>query len=80
MLYFFNLAGAIYDPDVDGVELASIGEARVMGAQHAGELLRDRPGVLWEGEELRIEVTGADQQVLTTILVTAVDDAAAEKE
>ena len=54
-LYFFNIAGAIYDPDVEGVELASMGDARVMAAQRAGELLRDRPGAVWAGEELRID-------------------------
>jgi hypothetical protein len=48
-LYFFNLAGAVYDPDVRGIELESMGQARIMAAQHAGEILRDRPGVVWEG-------------------------------
>jgi hypothetical protein len=47
VLYFFNLAGAVYDPDVKGVELPSMGAARVMAAQYASEILRDRPDVVW---------------------------------
>lgn len=76
MLYFFNIAGAIYDPDVEGVELPTMGDARVAAARHAGELLRDRPGVIWEGEELRIEVTDARQLVLFTLIVMGVDSPA----
>jgi phage terminase large subunit-like protein len=73
MLYFFNVAGAAYDPDVEGYELASMGDARLMAARHAGELLRDRPGVVWQGEELRVEVTDANQLVLFTVIVIGVD-------
>jgi phage terminase large subunit-like protein len=73
MRYFFNLAGAVYDPDNEGIELATVGEARVMAAQHAGELLRDRPGVVWQGEELRVEVTDSDRLVLFTLIVLGVD-------
>lgn len=29
MRYFFNLAGAVYDPDNEGVELADLSEARI---------------------------------------------------
>lgn len=79
MLYFFNIAGAIYDPDIEGVDLATIGDARVMAAQHAGKLLRDRPGVVWEGEELRVEVTDASQLVLFTLMVLGVDSPAGGK-
>ena len=77
MLYFFNVAGANYDPDVEGIELASMGDARVMAAKHAGKLLRDRPGLVWAGEELRVEVTDANQLVLFTVIVIGVDSPAA---
>ena len=73
MLYFFNLAGAVYDPDVEGIELASMGDARLMAAKHAGELLRERPGTVWQGEELRVEVTDSTQLVLFTLIVIGVD-------
>lgn len=45
MLYFFNVAGADYDPDVVGHDLPSMHEARLIAARHAGELLKDRPGL-----------------------------------
>jgi hypothetical protein len=78
MLYFFNLAGAVYDPDVQGVELSTLSEARVLAAQHAAEVLRDRPTVVWGGEELRVEVTDARQMVLFTLIVLGVDSAYSE--
>ena len=40
-LYFFNQAGAVYDPDVEGVELASLSEARIEAVKYAAETLRD---------------------------------------
>jgi len=44
-----------------------------MAAKHAGEILRDRPGVVWGGEELRVEVTDARQLLLFTLIVLGVD-------
>jgi hypothetical protein len=76
VLYFFNIAGAAYDPDVEGYELPSMHEARLMATKHAGEVLRDRPGLPWTGEELRIEVTDSSQVVLFTVIVLGVDSAA----
>jgi len=73
MRYFFNLAGAVYDPDNTGLEFATMGEARLEAARHAGELLRDRPGAVWQGEELRVEVTDSNQLVLFTVIVLGVD-------
>jgi hypothetical protein len=73
MLYFFNVAGAAYDPDAEGYELPSMHEARLMAAKQAGELLRDRPGLAWTGEELRVEVTDSRQLVLFTVIVLGID-------
>lgn len=73
MRYFFNLAGAIHDPDDEGCDFATMGEARLEAARHAAELLRDRPGDVWRGEELRVEVTDADGLVLFTLMVLGVD-------
>ena len=73
MLYFFNLAGAIYEPDKEGVELATVGEARHMAVLYASETMRDHPTVVWEGEELRVEVTTAEQLKLFTVIVLGVD-------
>lgn len=71
--YFFNLAGAIDDPDSHGIELPNISEARIMAAKHAGEYLRDRPEVAWLGDEFRIEVTNADGLIIFTFIALGVD-------
>jgi hypothetical protein len=47
MRYFFNIAGAVYDPDNEGVELSSIDAARIEAVKHASELMRDRPHIVW---------------------------------
>ena len=73
MRYFLNIAGSDYDPDVEGYDLPSMHEARLMAAKHAGELLRDRPGLAWSGEELRVEVTDSNQLVLFTVIILGLD-------
>ena len=54
---FFNLAGAIYDPDNEGVVLETMSEARLMAATLSAEMLQNRPRLAWLGEEFRVEVT-----------------------
>ena len=76
MMCFFNLAVAIYDPDLEGYEVATIDRARILAAKHIAEVIRDRPNVVWAGEEVRLEVTDERQLVLFTIMVTGVDAAA----
>jgi hypothetical protein len=73
MLCFCNVAGAVYDPDVEGIEMASIDDARIEAARFAGELIRDQPHLAWAGEEIRVEVTDADQLILFTIMMLGVD-------
>jgi hypothetical protein len=77
MLCFFNLAGAVYDPDVEGFEVATIDQARVLAAKHVAEVISDRPEIVWAGEEVRLEVTDERQLVLFTIMVVGVDAASA---
>ncbi len=48
-----------------------------MAVQSAAELIRDRPEVVWAGEEVRVEVTDSNQLVLFTVIVIGVDAAAA---
>lgn len=77
MLCFFNLAGATYDPDVVGMEMETIDEARVQAARFMGELIRDKPKLAWAGEEIRVEVTDERQLVLFTVIAFGVDSPAA---
>ncbi|MBB5717049.1 DUF6894 family protein [Sphingomonas aerophila] len=73
MLCFFNLAGAVYDPDVVGLELPTLEAARLEAARYIGELIRFKPDLVWAGEEVRVEVTDERQLVLFTIAVFGVD-------
>lgn len=75
MRYFFNLAGAIDDPDQQGFDLPDISEARIQAVRFAGEYLRDRPEVVWLGDEFRIEVTDSEGVVLFTFIALGTDAA-----
>ena len=78
MRFFFNLAGAVYDPDNEGVELATMSDARMMAAKEVALTLQDRPDLLWRGEEVRLEVTDEDQGLLFTVVIVGVDSPAAQ--
>ena len=73
MRYFFNLAGAVYDPDNEGVELDSPAQARHHAVVFAGEVIKDQPSLVWTGNELRVEVTDDGRMVMCTIIVVGVD-------
>lgn len=76
MLFFFNQAGAIYDPDVEGIEFETISEARVQAVKFAAETLRDSPELAWIGDEYRVEVTDENQLILFTFVAIGVDSPA----
>lgn len=76
MRYFFNLAGAVHDPDNQGFELPSMQTARIMAVTHASEVIRSRPELVWSGDEVRVEVTNGDRLLLFTVMVIGVDAAA----
>jgi hypothetical protein len=73
MQFFFNLAGAVHDPDNQGKELADMQAARIYAVVHASEVIRDHPNLVWSGTEVRVEVTDADRLVLFTVIVLGVD-------
>lgn len=78
MLFFFNQAGAIYDPDVEGIELANISDARVEAVKFAAHTLLHRPEVAWLGDEYRVEVTDENRLILFTFIALGVDGPAAK--
>ena len=77
MLFFFNQAGAVHDPDAEGVELPNISAARIEAVKFAAQTLVDRPEIAWLGDEYRIEVTDQNQLILFTFRATGVDAPAA---
>lgn len=76
--YFFNIAGAIDEPDNKGLEIASMSDARIHAVKFAAEYLRDRPELVWLGEEFRVEVTGERRKTLFTFIAVGVDAPAEE--
>jgi phage terminase large subunit-like protein len=78
MRFFFNVAGAVHDPDDEGIELPTISDARIEAVRFAGELLRERPQVVWQGDELRVEITDENQMMLCTFVAVGVDAPAAK--
>lgn len=79
MRFFFNLAGAIYDPDNSGKDLPDIQAARIYAVAHASEIIRERPELVWLGDEVRVEVTDENRLVLFTVIVIGVDSAAGQR-
>ena len=73
MRYFFNIDGAVSDPDEEGIELPTITEARTEAVRFAAEYLRERPETAWLGDEFRVEVTNADALILFTFIAIGVD-------
>lgn len=78
MRYFFNLAGAIHEPDNEGLTIASLSDARIAAVKFAADYLRDRPELVWLGEEFRVEVTDEQRRMLFTFIAVGVDSPAHE--
>lgn len=78
MRYFFNVTGAVHEPDNKGLEIASLSDARIAAVKFASEYLRDRPELVWLGEEFRVEVSDEKQRTLFTFIAVGVDAPAQE--
>lgn len=77
--YFFNEMGGTYKKDDDGLEFASLADARLEAVRYLGEVLRDQPDVVWAGEDFRVEVTDANEFVMFTAMVVGIDAPAGGK-
>ena len=73
MRYFFNIAGVVSRPDDEGHELSSLSDARIEAVRFASEYLRDRPELVWMGEEFRVEVCDDKNRCLFTFIAVGVD-------
>ena len=73
MRFYFNIAGAVADPDDEGLDLPNVAAARIEAVRFAAEYLRDRPEVAWLGDEFRVEVTREDRLILFTFIAIGVD-------
>jgi hypothetical protein len=73
MRYFFNLAGAIYDPDNEGIELPDLAAARHHAVLYAADVISGQPEIVWKGEEVRVEVTDEGRMIMFTVVTFGVD-------
>jgi hypothetical protein len=71
--FFFNQIDGEYKPDDEGLEFPSIDDARTEAVRYAGEVLCHQPGIIWQGDDFRIEVTDGDKLLLFTLIVVGVD-------
>jgi hypothetical protein len=71
--YFFNRVDAKRDQDRDGVELASLEQARCEAVAFAADTLKDDAYALWDGGEVRIEVVDSTRAVVFTVVISAID-------
>lgn len=78
MRYHFNVVGAVNAPDTNGQEFSSLSDARIHAVCFASDHLRQRPELVWLGEEFRVEVTDDRKQTLFTFIAVGVDAPAAQ--
>lgn len=71
--FFFNQINGEFKKDDEGLEFASLEDARTEAVRYAGEVLCHQPGVVWQGEDFRVEVTDESQLLLFTLIVVGVD-------
>lgn len=67
------MAGAVDDPDDDGLDLIDIAQARIESVRFAADVLHDHPECIWSGEELRVEIKNGEDAVVCTIVIVGVD-------
>lgn len=75
--YHFDLSDGHLERDEAGTELPGPEEARLHAIRYAGEVLQSHPERLG-GKDLRVEVRSDSNLLLFTIIMLAVDSAAAQ--
>ena len=71
--YFFHRVDGHVDPDQEGLELSSLADARYEAILFAADTLKDTSYALWDGGEVRVEVTDVEQTLLFVVAISAVD-------
>lgn len=76
--YFFHTADGSRQRDEEGTELRDQQAARTEAVRFAGALMGDRPDMLWDGHDFRVEVTDEAKHLLFTVITLVVDAPASE--
>lgn len=71
--YYFTLDDHEREVDEDGTELASAEEARTQAVMFASAWLRDHPDRIWEGADLKVEVSDEGGTLLFTVFAKGID-------
>ena len=73
--YYFDIHDSFVIRDHEGTDLPSKIDARVEGVRFTAAYLKDSPNLVWDGHQLRVLVFDEDRALLTTIHVSADDQA-----
>ena len=76
--YFFHTADGSRQRADEGTELRDQHAARTEAVRFAGALMADRPDMIWDGHDFRVEVTDEARHLLFTIIMLGVDAPASE--
>lgn len=78
--FYFNTTDGGVHRDEEGTDLPSTAAARVEAVRYGGSLLADDPDLLWDGRELRVEVTDESGGVVATVIMLAIDGGGRRRE
>ena len=73
-IFYFNLRDHTFEPDDEGTELSSVGEARAEAIKFAGNYLGDNPDILDDGATFKVQVTDAKRNPLFAVVIN-IDEA-----
>ena len=71
--YFFNIEDHVRDEDDQGTELADDAQARLAAIAFAAGLLKDDPGLVWNGREFSVQVNDERGEPVLDVIVRAED-------
>ena len=70
--YFFDITDGTREEDLIGSVFLSLEEARTQAIMFAGELLRDHSHMIWDGHDLKVEVSNGARVPLFAVVMSSV--------
>ena len=70
-LFFFDISNGRPDRDAEGFEFATLDQARNQAIRFTGELLQRHADMIWEGHDLRVEVSDGARTPLFAVVTSA---------
>lgn len=69
--YFFDITDGTREEDQVGADFPSLEAARKQAIRFAGELLRDHSAMIWDGHDLKVEVSNGERVPLFAVIVSS---------